>query len=119
MLKDSVKRTGEPGEGKYRPGKITFQAKKEKSVKLGKIQELMAATRLSGHTNMRVEWWGLVTVVGGASLAPEPQQASSRRSATSRAHSKEGFASQVGFAFVWRPRLANPLDSNRKLREHG
>ena len=56
VQKDSVQLTCEKGEGKYRPGKVTFQAKKGQSIKLGKIQELIASTRLSGHTNMRVNY---------------------------------------------------------------
>jgi hypothetical protein len=54
--KDSVKLSCESDKGKYRPGKITFWAKKGKSINLGKIQESITATRLSGHTNMRVDY---------------------------------------------------------------
>jgi hypothetical protein len=54
--KESVKLTCEADEGKYRPGTVTFRAKEGKSINLGKIQELIAATRLSGHTNMRVDY---------------------------------------------------------------
>ena len=54
MEKDSVKLTCETEAGKYRPGQITFEAKQGRSINLGKIQEAIAATRLSGHTNMRV-----------------------------------------------------------------
>jgi hypothetical protein len=46
----------ETDEGKYRPGTIRFQAKKGKSINLGKIQEAITATRLSGNTNMRVRY---------------------------------------------------------------
>ena len=54
---DSVKLyCDESVEGKYKPGTISFQAKEGKSINLGKIQESIAATRLSGHTNMRVDY---------------------------------------------------------------
>ena len=56
MEKDSVTLLCESDEGKYRPGKITFQAKKGRSINLGKIQEAIADTRLAGHTNMRVDY---------------------------------------------------------------
>ena len=56
MEKDSVKLSCETDEGKYRPGKITFQAKEGKSINLGKIQEAIADTRLSGNTDMRVDY---------------------------------------------------------------
>lgn len=56
MESESVKLSCESGEDKYRPGKITFQAKEGKSINLGRIQELITATRLSGHTNMRVDY---------------------------------------------------------------
>ena len=54
--KDSVKLSCEAGEEKYRPGMVTFQAKEGNSISLGKIQEAITATRLSGHTNMRVDY---------------------------------------------------------------
>jgi hypothetical protein len=44
----------EPVKGDYRPGTITFQARKGKSIDLEKMRESIAATRLSGGTNMRV-----------------------------------------------------------------
>ena len=53
---DTVKLFCESVEGKYKPGTISFQAKEGKSIDLGKIQESIAATRLSGHTNMRVDY---------------------------------------------------------------
>lgn len=56
MESESVELYCEPGEGKYRPGTITFQAKEGKSINLGRIQELITATRLSGNTNMRVDY---------------------------------------------------------------
>jgi len=46
----------ESDQGKYRPGKITFRAKEGRSINLGKIQEAIMATRLSGNTNMRVDY---------------------------------------------------------------
>ncbi len=54
--RNSVQLYCEPGKGKYRPGTITFQAKTGRSIDLGKIRESIAATRLSGHTNMRVDY---------------------------------------------------------------
>ena len=56
MEKDSVKLSCETGEGKYRPGKITFHAREGKSINLGRIQEAITATRLSGNTNMRLDY---------------------------------------------------------------
>jgi hypothetical protein len=58
--KDSVKLTCETEEGKYRPGKITFDARTGRSINLGKIQEAITATRLSGNTNMRVGYLEIV-----------------------------------------------------------
>jgi len=54
--KNSVKLYCEPGPGDYRPGTITFNAKKGKSIDLDKMRESIAATRLSGGTNMRVDY---------------------------------------------------------------
>jgi len=54
--KDSVELTCEKEEGKYRPGKITFDAGKGRSINLGNIQKAIMATRLSGNTNMRVHY---------------------------------------------------------------
>jgi hypothetical protein len=56
VQEDSVKLYCETDEGNYRPGKITFQAKEGRSINLGKIQEAIAATRLSGNTDMRVHY---------------------------------------------------------------
>src|SRR5262245_17622370 len=41
---------------RYAPGTITFQAKKGKSLDLEKLRESIAATRLSGGTNMKMDW---------------------------------------------------------------
>ncbi len=46
----------EPRKGGYHPGTITFNAKKGKSIDLEKVRESIAATRLSGGTNMRMDW---------------------------------------------------------------
>src|SRR5437016_5436370 len=54
--KNSVTLTCEPGQGGYRPGTITFHAKKGKSIDLDKIRESITATRLSGGTNMGMEY---------------------------------------------------------------
>jgi hypothetical protein len=45
----------EPKKG-YQPGTITFQAKKGRSIDLDKVRESIAATRLSGGTNMKMDW---------------------------------------------------------------
>ena len=55
--------TCEGEKGGYRPGTITFAAKKGKSLDIDKIRESITATRLSGGTGMRVEWLE-VTVTG-------------------------------------------------------
>ncbi len=67
MDSESVTLTCETDEGKYRPGKITFRAKEGKSINLGKIQESITATRLSGNTNMRVDYLE-ITVRGNLTL---------------------------------------------------
>ena len=54
--KNSVNLFCEPGKGSYRPGTITFSAKKGASIDLGKIHESITATRLSGGTNMSVDY---------------------------------------------------------------
>jgi hypothetical protein len=59
----SVKLTCNTNQGKYRPGTITFEARKGRSIDLDKLRESIAATRLSGHTNMRVDYLE-ITVLG-------------------------------------------------------
>jgi hypothetical protein len=54
--KNSMTLTCEPGKGSYLAGLIAFQAKKGKSIDLDKIRASLMATRLSGGTNMRVEY---------------------------------------------------------------
>ena len=54
--KNSVNLFCEPGKGNYRPGTITFLAKKGSSIDLDKIRESITATRLSGGTNMSVDY---------------------------------------------------------------
>jgi hypothetical protein len=61
--KNSVILFYEAGNGNYRPGTITFHPKKGRSIDLEKLRESIAATRLSGGTNMRVE--RLVIIVRG------------------------------------------------------
>lgn len=58
----------DPGPGNYRAGTITFQAKTGRSIDLEKMRESIAATRLSGGTNMRVEWLE-ITVRGEVAAA--------------------------------------------------
>jgi hypothetical protein len=54
--KNAVTLFRKPAKGDYQPGTITFSARKGKSVDLEKMRESIAATRLSGGTNMRVDW---------------------------------------------------------------
>src|SRR5262245_35087035 len=55
--KNSVQLISEASDKKnYHPGTITFRARKGKSVDLEKLRESIAATRLSGGTNMSVDW---------------------------------------------------------------
>src|SRR5688572_21142102 len=61
--RNSMNLTCEGEKGSYRLGTITFSAKKGKSFDIDKIRESIAATRLSGGTSMRVEWFE-VTVTG-------------------------------------------------------
>jgi hypothetical protein len=61
--KNSVKLFCEPGKGSYRPGTISFLAKKGKSIDLDQIRESITATRLSGGTNMSVDYLE-ITVTG-------------------------------------------------------
>jgi len=66
--KDSVVLTREEGRESYAIGKITFSAKKGKLVDLDKLHESIWATRLSGRTQMRLNWLE-VTAVGEAAAA--------------------------------------------------
>jgi hypothetical protein len=50
------------GKGSYRPGLITFYAKKGKSVDLDKIRESLTATRLGDGTNMRVDYLEITAI---------------------------------------------------------
>ena len=54
--KNSVMINSEPVPGSYRPGTISFQARKGRSIDLEKLRESIAATRLSGGTKMSVDW---------------------------------------------------------------
>jgi hypothetical protein len=56
VRKNLVTLTCEPGKGGYRPGDVTFHAKKGRSLDLAKIHESLTATRLSGGTNMGVTY---------------------------------------------------------------
>jgi hypothetical protein len=69
--KNSVILFCEVGKGDYRPGTITFHAKKGRSIDLQKMRESIAATRLSGGTNMRVV--NLTLTVGGEVAATGPE----------------------------------------------
>jgi hypothetical protein len=61
--KNKVILTCDEGKGNYRPGTIQFAAKKGKSIDLDKTRESIAATRLSGGTNMGMDYLQ-ITVVG-------------------------------------------------------
>jgi len=54
--KNRVTLTCAEGKDSYRPGLITFDAKKGKSIDLTKIHESLTATRLSGGTSMSVDY---------------------------------------------------------------
>jgi hypothetical protein len=54
--KNRVNLVCETDKGSYRPGKITFFPKAGKSLDLKKIRESITATRLSGGTNMSVDY---------------------------------------------------------------
>jgi hypothetical protein len=54
--KNQVTLTCAEGKESYRPGVITFHAKKGKSIDLTKIRESLTATRLSGGTGMSVQY---------------------------------------------------------------
>jgi hypothetical protein len=61
--KNKVVLTCEEGKGGYRPGTIRFDAKKGKSIDLDKVRESITATRLSGGTNMGMDYLE-ITVTG-------------------------------------------------------
>ena len=60
--KNSMTLTCEEGKGSYRPGIITFHAKKGKSLDIDKIRESITATRLSGGTGMKVDFLEITAV---------------------------------------------------------
>jgi hypothetical protein len=63
----SVELIPDAEEGKYRPGRVLFKAKTGQSINLGQIQQAITATRLSGQTNMRVDYLE-ITVQGSLRL---------------------------------------------------
>ena len=65
--KNLVTLTCEEGKGGYRPGLITFHAKKGKSIDLQKIRDSITATRLSGGTGMSVDYLE-ITVLGAVEI---------------------------------------------------
>ena len=65
--KNLVTLTCEEGKGGYRPGLITFSAKKSKSIDLKKIRESITATRLSGGTGMSVDYLE-ITLLGAVEI---------------------------------------------------
>lgn len=54
VKKNSVTLVCEDSKGDYKPGLITFEAKQGKTIDLDKMRQSIAATRLSGGTNMGV-----------------------------------------------------------------
>src|SRR5436853_5304905 len=58
------------GTGGYRPGVITFYAKKGRSIDIEKIRESISATRLSGGTGMKVDSFE-VTAMGEITLGAD------------------------------------------------
>ena len=54
--KNSITLTCEGDKGAYRPGVITFHAKKGRSIDLDKMRESITASRLSGGTNMKMDY---------------------------------------------------------------
>ncbi len=56
VQKNSMTYTCEGEKGAYRPGVIIFYAKKGKSLDLDKMRESFNASRLSGGTNMKVDY---------------------------------------------------------------
>lgn len=67
VQKNSIILTCEDGKGGYRPGLITFEPKKGRSLDLTKIRESIAATRLSGGTAMGVDYFE-ITVLGAVEI---------------------------------------------------
>jgi hypothetical protein len=65
--KNAVKLEMEAGGGDYRPGVITFVAKKGKSIDLDQIRESIKATRLYGNTQMQVTYLE-VTALGEVAM---------------------------------------------------
>ena len=55
------------GKGGYRPGLITFEPKKGRSLDLTKIRDSIAATRLSGGTSMGVDYFE-ITALGAVEV---------------------------------------------------
>jgi hypothetical protein len=55
------------GKGSYRPGTISFEPKKNRTLDLTKIRESITATRLSGSTGMSVEYFE-ITALGAVEV---------------------------------------------------
>jgi hypothetical protein len=66
--KNKVTLTCDTDKGSYRPGTITFYAKKGKSIDLDQVRESIAATRLSGGTNMGMEYLE-ITATGNVAIS--------------------------------------------------
>src|ERR1019366_1788229 len=60
--KNSMTLTCEGDKSAYRPGMITFQAKKGRSIDLDKMRESITASRLSGGTSMKMEYLEITAI---------------------------------------------------------
>ena len=67
--KNSMIYTCEGEKGSYRPGVITFFPKKGKTLDIDKIRESINATRLSGGTGMKVDYFE-ITALGDVTFGP-------------------------------------------------
>jgi hypothetical protein len=65
--KNSITLTCEGDKGAYRPGVITFHAKKGRSIDLDKMRESITASRLSGGTSMKMDYLE-ITATGNVQL---------------------------------------------------
>lgn len=67
VQKNSITLTCEGEKGSYRPGVITFHAKKGRSIDLDKMRESINASRLSGGTSMKMDYLE-ITAAGDVQL---------------------------------------------------
>jgi hypothetical protein len=107
--KNSVILTCEPGKQSYRPGTIAFAAKAGKSIDLAKMRESIAATRLSGGTNMGMEY--LEITATGAVQASDKGTLERLRDALARG---EKLSSVTGRVQGWNGRFPDVLKALEK-----